>query len=78
MAKLKSSLEIALEKTKDLEKEVSLSTEQKEKIAEIRRVYEAKIAEKKIILKGKPELAKEIGKLEAERDSKIQIIYQKA
>jgi hypothetical protein len=53
MAELKSALEIALEKSKKMggdEDLIRLSSNQKNEIGEIRKVYEAKIAEAEILL----------------------------
>ena len=76
--KLKSTLDLVMEKFKDKEDDVRLSPAQKEKIAEIKREYEAKIAEKKIILTGDKDLHKEIAFLEREKDKKIKSIYEEA
>ncbi len=47
---LKSTLDLVMEKLKGVEKELpELTQAQKERIAEIRRKYEAKIAETKIL-----------------------------
>jgi len=76
--KLKSTLDIVMEKTKGMDKEiVELSEDQKEQIAEIRREYEAKIAEKKILINDKERLGAEILKLEEKREKEIEKIYKK-
>ena len=51
---LKSSIDIALDRMKEIvgKDEVSLTDEQKGRIAEVRNEYEAKVAEKKILLAG--------------------------
>ena len=80
MGVLKSSYEVAMEKTKKMgiEDNLSLSEEQKQRIAEIRRECKAKIAEKKILLEGAPELSAEIQKLEKKRDQEIEALYEEA
>ncbi len=74
MSEIKSSYEIAMEKMKSMGIDDSplLSEELKNEIAEIRCEYDAKVAEKKILLKDAPELPGEIRFLEQERDKKIQ------
>ena len=80
MSGLKSSYEIALEKVKGMGigDGIPLSEEQKQQVAEIRREFDAKAAEKKILLKGSDELPDEIRKLEIRRDEKIDAVYQEA
>lgn len=80
MSALKSSYEIALEKIKGkgINNEIPLSEEQKQRIAEIRRECEAKVAEKRILLKGSEELPDEIRTLEIKRDEKIAAVYREA
>lgn len=74
MSGLKSSYEIAMEKIKNMgiDNAQGLSEEQKKKINEIRNEYEAKIAEKKILLSDSPELSSEISFLKQECDKKIE------
>lgn len=60
MGELKSRLDISLKKVGKMEKEsgekiVSLSNKQREKIAEIRSLYDAKIAEREIMHQGNKE-----------------------
>lgn len=76
---LKSAYEAALEKMKsmDIDDAQSLSEEQKRRIAEIRSVYDAKIAEKKILLKDEENLPDELAFLERERNRLISEIYGK-
>ncbi len=79
MSGIKSSYEAALEKMKKMGMEDSgpcLTDEQKQHVAEIRSEYEAKIAEKKILLANEPELPDEIRFLEQERDRKIDDFYK--
>jgi 5'-deoxynucleotidase YfbR-like HD superfamily hydrolase len=80
MTELKSSYEIALARMKGMgiEESRSLTEEQRQRIAEIKREHEAKAAEKKILLNGAEELAEELRRLEMRRDEKIQAIYQEA
>ena len=77
MSGLKSSYEIALEKMNKMGMEESqpLTEEKKKRIAEIRREYDAKIAEKKILRADAPELPDEISFLEREREKKIKSLY---
>ena len=74
---LKSSLDIALERMKNIvgEDEVSLSDDQKNRIAEVRKEYAAKAAEKKILLAGSEELTAELQKVFQEQEEKITAIY---
>lgn len=78
MPGIKSSYEIAMEKMQHMgiEDAQNLTPEQKEKIAEIRTEYNAKIAEKKILLENAPELPGEISFLERERERKIKAVYE--
>jgi hypothetical protein len=81
MGELKSAWEIALEKSKKMGGEedlVRLSSNQKEEIAEIRRVYEAKIAEVEILIQDPEKKEKELERLRRERERKIESLYQKA
>jgi 5'-deoxynucleotidase YfbR-like HD superfamily hydrolase len=59
-----------------IDESASLTEEQKQRIAEIKRECEAKTAEKKILLKGAEELAEELRRLEMRRDEKIQAVYR--
>ncbi len=76
---LKSALEIAMEKAKKMggQEEISLSPAQREEIAEIRKVYTARIAEAEILIQDKEKLEMEIDRLRRERDRKIESAYQK-
>ncbi len=80
MSSIKSSYEIALEKIEGMgiDKSVALTEEQKQRVAEIRREFEAKVAEKKILLQGSDVLPDEIRKLEIRRDEKIEAVYREA
>ena len=62
MSGLKSSYEIALEKMKEMEVDevIKLTEEDKINISNIKNEYEAKIAEKKILLENEPELNDEL------------------
>jgi hypothetical protein len=77
MSGLKSSYEIALEKMKEMEvDEVKKLTEEDIKnILNIKNEYEAKIAEKKILLANEPELNDELSFLVRKRDEKINEYY---
>lgn len=76
--RLKSTLDVAMGRMKQMigEEEMNLSDDQKRRIAEIRKEYEAKVAEKKILLAGAEELSIELQKLNREKDEKIQAIHQ--
>ena len=78
MSGLKSSYEIALEKMKEMEVDevIKLTEEDKINISNIKNEYEAKIAEKKILLDGQPELNDELGFLERKREQKISEYYE--
>ncbi len=81
MAELKSAWEIALEKSKKMGGEedlVRLSSNQKKELAEIRKVYEAKIAEAEILIQDPEKKEIEIDRLRRERERKIESLYQKA
>ena len=78
MSCLKSSYEIALEKMKEMEVDevIKLTEEDKKNISNIKKEYEAKIAEKKILLAGQPELNDELSFLGRKRDEKINGYYK--
>ncbi len=81
MTGIKSSYDIAMEKMKKMgidDNEARLTADQKGRVAEIKKEYKAKIAEKEILLKGDPHLYDEIKFLEQERDKKIKSIYNEA
>jgi hypothetical protein len=80
MGELKSALDIAMEKAKkmDGEEAVSLSSNQKEEIAQIRRIYAAKIAEVEILVQDKEKREIDIERLRRERSRKIESVYEKA
>jgi hypothetical protein len=79
MAELKSAWELAMEKTKNVGGEgvVSLTADQKREIAEIRKKYEAKIAEAEIILADPEKKEKELDFIRRERERKIESVYEK-
>ncbi len=79
MSGLKSSYEIALDKMKsmDIDDVKKLTEEDKNAIAKIKMEYEAKIAEKKILLAGHEELNAEVSFLIRKRDEKIEDFYTK-
>jgi hypothetical protein len=80
MGEIKSALDIAMEKAKkmDGEEAVSLSSNQKEEIAQIRRIYAAKMAEVEILVQDKEKREIDIERLRRERSQKIESVYQKA
>ena len=75
---LKSSLDVAMDRMKKIvgEDQPSLSENQKARIAELRKEYAAKVAEKKILLAGSEELTVELKRLEEEKEEKIKAIYE--
>jgi hypothetical protein len=77
---LKSAWEIALEKAKKMggEEPPSFSENQKNEIAEIRKVYAAKMAEVEILVQDKEKQEIEMDRLRRERDRKIESFYEKA
>jgi hypothetical protein len=77
---LKSSLDIAMEKMNRMvgKDTVNLTDDQKQRIAEVRREYEAKVAEKKILLAGSSELTAELQKLHQEEEEKVEAIYRES
>ncbi|HPD60452.1 MAG TPA: hypothetical protein PKV48_01655 [Thermodesulfobacteriota bacterium] len=76
---LKSTLDLVMEKIKGVEKELpELTQAQKERIAEIRQKYEAKIAETKILTTDKEKLGPEIVKLEEKREQEIARVYSES
>jgi len=79
MGELKSAWELAMEKTKNVggEDTVSLTADQKQEIAEIRKKYEAKIAEAEIIITDPEKREKELDYLRRERERKIEGVYEK-
>jgi alkyl hydroperoxide reductase subunit AhpC len=79
MAELKSAWELAMEKTKNVggEDAVPLTADQKQEIAEIRKKYEAKIAEAEIIITDPEKKEKELDYLRRERGRKIEGVYEK-
>ncbi len=78
--RLKSALELAMEKTKKIggDEVPSLTSEQKDEIAQIRKVYEAKMAEVEILVQDKEKKEIDLDRLRRERDRKIESVYQKA
>lgn len=68
---LKSTFDLVMERLGG-EKGPALTEEQKRVIAEIRKIYQAKIAEAKILLKGDENLPREIARLEREMEEKVE------
>jgi hypothetical protein len=76
---LKSTLDLVMEKLKGVEKELpELTQAQKERIAEIRRKYEAKIAETKIMQEDTEKLRLDISRLEEKRKEEIEKVYRES
>ncbi len=77
---LKSALEIALEKAKKMtgEEDVNLLPDQKDEIAEIRKIYSAKVAEVEILVQEKEKREIDFDRLRRERDRKIEAIHKKS
>lgn len=76
---LKSTLDIVMDKLKGMDKDIrGLDEDQKEKISEIKREYEAKIAEKKILIQDEETLATEIVRLEEKREEEIEKVYRES
>lgn len=75
---LKSTLDVAMDKVKQMlgEEDKSLNDDQKRRIAELKKEYEAKVAEKKILLAGAEELPIGLQKLNREKEEKIEAIHQ--
>ncbi len=78
--KLKSAWEIALEKTKKVggESVRRLTEEQKEEIAQVRKVFAAKVAEVEILIQDKEKKDIELDRLRRDRDRKIDAVYEKS
>ena len=75
---LKSTLDIIMEKFGGKDQSAPLNEEQKKRIAEIRNIYQAKIAEVKILLKGDENLPREVSRLEREMEEKVQQIKSRS
>lgn len=71
---LKSTLDIIMERFGGKDGPLPLSEEQRNKIAEIRRIYQAKMAEAKILLKEDENLPRELSRLEREMEEKVERI----
>jgi hypothetical protein len=71
---LKSTLDLVMEKLGSAEAGPALSNEQKQEIAEIRKRYEAKMAETRILLAGQEELSREIARLEKDMEEKMESV----
>jgi hypothetical protein len=80
MGELKSASELAMDKAKKMggEEVASFSSNQKKEIAEIRKIYEAKIAEVEILVQDKEKREIDIERLKRERDRKIESVYAQA
>lgn len=77
---MKSAYELAMERLKadDPRDAPALSAEQKEKLAGLDRIYQAKIAERDIFLQGKLREARQKGDWGAAEDLQRQIGHEKA
>jgi len=77
---LKSAWELAMEKAKKMGEDdlPSLSPNEKQEIAEVRKVYEAKFAEVEILVQDKEKRDLDLDRLRRERDRKIESVYEKA
>ncbi|HSR10826.1 MAG TPA: hypothetical protein VLS90_05235 [Thermodesulfobacteriota bacterium] len=77
---LKSAWQIAEEKARKMggEDVPTLNAEQRDEIAEIRKVYKAKMAEVEILVTEKEKKDIDLDRLVRERDRKIEAVYQKA
>lgn len=69
---LKSTLDIIMERFGGKDEPVPLREEQKNKIAEVRRIYQAKMAEAKILLKEDENLPRELSRLQREMEEKVE------
>lgn len=79
-SELKSAWELAMEKTQKMggDKVPSLGPDEKEEIAEIRKVYEAKFAEVEILVQDQEKKNLDLDRLRRERDQKIEAVYERA
>jgi len=76
---LKSTLDLVMEKLKGVGEELpELTPAQKERIAEVRRKYEAKLAEAKILQKDPEKLRMEISWVEKKREEEIAKVYRES
>jgi len=69
--KLKSTLDLVMEKYGDSKDAPALTDDQRREIGEIRKNYEAKIAEARILLKGDENLSREIARFQREMEERI-------
>lgn len=70
---LKSTLDLIMERLGG-EGQQTLAEEQKREISEVRRTYQAKMAEARIMLKGDEDLPRELARLEREMEEKVELI----
>ncbi|MGQ9859257.1 MAG: hypothetical protein ACUVS3_11310 [Thermodesulfobacteriota bacterium] len=70
---LKSTLDLIMERLGG-EGQQTLTEEQKREISEVRRTYQAKMAEARIMLKGDENLPRELARLEREMEEKVELI----
>lgn len=70
---LKSTLDLIMERLGG-EGQQTLTEEQKREISEVRKTYQAKMAEARIMLKGDENLPRELARLEREMEEKVELI----
>jgi hypothetical protein len=61
---MKSAYELAMERLEKNKPTISLSDDQKRKLAEVESAYKAKLAEKELLLRGEIEKAQDAGNVE--------------
>ena len=71
---LKSTLDIVMEKYGVGSEPASLTDDQKAEIADIRKTYDAKIAETNILIKERDDRSREIVRLREQMESKIEAV----
>ena len=71
---LKSTLDIVMEKYGMGSEPASLTDDQKAEIADIRKTYDAKIAETNILIKERDDRSREIVRLREQMESKIEAV----
>jgi hypothetical protein len=71
MGEIKSTLDLIMEKYGGEAAPVALTDGQRREISEIRKTYQAKIAEARILLAGDENLPREIARIEREMERKL-------
>jgi hypothetical protein len=74
---LKSTFDLVMEKYGDAKDSPALSDDKKQEIGEIRKSYEAKIAEVHILLKGDENLPREVARLRRQMEEKIHRVRER-